>query len=212
MSQFFRFFSPTSLVIIMKSACDYIWRPKRLKNDLVIKKLTHYRVMLDTQNLSNRGSFSRCIVTLGKKRLVTNKTFGFFLDFSTWEAVTPQKTSVLDSVSCGDETPTAMHDRTRLRKLFGTIQSRDLFPVDVSRPPRWKKSYHVFLPSWKFFFSHHRSLAVQKDGRIVRFFPIPTLPFNIVPLFLMTELWLHALVTSNFITMLSRPLDVFFNV
>ena len=144
------------------------------------------------------------------------KKFGYKQDFRIFFSIflhekrSPlKKTSVLDSVSCGDETPTAMHGRTRLRKLFETIQSRDLFPVDVSRPPRWKKVTTFFSRREKIFFSHHRSLAVQKDGRIVRFFPIPNFPFNIVPLFLMTELWLHALVTSNFITTLSRPLDVF---
>ena len=82
-----------------------------------------------------------------------------------------KKKSVADSVSCGDETPTAMHDRTRLRKLFGTIQSRDLFPVDVSRPPRWKKVTTFFSRREKIFFSHHRRLAGRRDAAIFRFFP-----------------------------------------
>ena len=45
-----------------------------------------------------------------------------------------EKKSVADSVSCGDETPTAMDDRTRLRKSFGTIHSS-----------RIKKSGRIFL-------------------------------------------------------------------
>ena len=91
MPHFFRFFS----LLRDDSSPDCrsnIWRPKRLKNDLVIKKTYPLSCHARHANLSNRGSFSRCIVTLGKKRLVTNKTFGFFSRFfSTWEAVTPQK-------------------------------------------------------------------------------------------------------------------------
>ena len=42
---------------------------------------------------------------------------------------------------CGDETPTAMHDTAYLRKVPGRLvplelKSRDVFPVDVSRPPK----------------------------------------------------------------------------
>ena len=105
------------------------------------------------------------------------KTFGIFKAPSCARSGHPsKKKSVPDSVSCGDETPTAMYNPTRLRKSFGTIyssrikKSGRIFSVDVSRPPRWKKRFHISLFA-KIFFSHHRRLAVQRDCQIVRFFP-----------------------------------------
>ena len=114
-----------------------------------------------------------------KKVWLQKRLSDFFSRFFLHEKRSPlkKKTSVLDSVSCGDETPTAMHDRTRLRKLFGTIQSRDLFPVDVSRPPRWKKVTTFFSRREKIFFHITEASPFKKTAESFVFSPF--LPYRL---------------------------------
>ena len=159
--------------------------------------------MLDTQTC--QIGVSQYIVTLGKKRLVTNKTFGFFLDF------------------LHEKRPPILYKKnecTRLRivrwwnshchawqnpppqKVSGRLKVGTYFPVYMHRRPRRKKLPH-FLRREKNIFSHHRRLTGRRDGQIISFFPPPP-SLSLLPLFFMTESSLHGLVWYRWISSLCK--------
>ena len=75
------FSTPSGRSLCSPNCRSNIWRPKRLKNDLVIKKTYPLSCHARHANLSNRGSFSRCIVTLGKKKVGYKQDFRIFSRF-----------------------------------------------------------------------------------------------------------------------------------
>ena len=111
----------------------------------------------------------------GDRYVYINHTTAFTTKLTPLQSVC---THVPDSVSWSVvmKLPLPCTTRPASAKSFGMtfhpsrIKSRnDVFPVDDHRRPKWTTSYHIPFVV-KRFISHHRKIAVRKDGRIVRFF------------------------------------------